>query len=187
MSPDPRLADLIARGFRCAQCGAHHQVLFDLAFNHPDPWTGPGDQAPNRDLPAALASGRDLLTEDFCLLGEHRFVRAILPLPLQGSDESFAFGVWGSLSHPRFDAYVAGFDDPIGGDLTPAFSWLSNCLPGAADAPVKASLTPQPDRQRPILRITDPTHPFFISQTDGLSFDALMAIYRDSGHDPLPQ
>jgi hypothetical protein len=194
MTPDPRLVQLITQGFRCAGCGEHHNALFDLAFDRPDPWpaplpdTGPGpqDNAPNRDLSAALAAGRDILTEDFCVMGEHRFIRAILPLPIQGAGEDFAFGVWGSLSQPRFDTYVAGFDDPSGGDLTPAFSWLCNRLPGATDASVKAVLTPQPDRQRPILRITDETHPFFLAQTDGLSFDALLAIYRGYGHEPLP-
>ena len=39
-------------------------------------------------------------------MGEHRFVRCILLLPLQGSDLDFGFGVWGTLS-PAKDPYFS--------------------------------------------------------------------------------
>lgn len=62
-------------------------------------------------------------------MGEHRFVRCILLLPLQGSDLDFGFGVWGTLSPANFDTYVGRFDGRDSGTLGSAFSWLSNHPP----------------------------------------------------------
>jgi len=161
--------------------------LFDIAFNHPDPWSGSREYEANIAVPQALQQGRDILTEDFCLMGEHRFVRAILPLPLVGFDESFAFGVWGSVAPPKFLEYCEHFDGTTGGTMPAAFSWLMNRLPGAQDKPARARLLPQNDRQRPILEITDEDHPFFLAQTEGLTSQALLEIYAISGHRPLTQ
>jgi hypothetical protein len=179
---DDRLRQLLANGFTCATCGERHTGLFDIAFDCPDPWTGPKEKEPNGVVRSALEAGRDVLSEDFCLMGEHRFVRAILPLPLIGTDESFAFGVWGTLSQERFVEYAELFDGDQGEDMRPAFSWLSNRLPGADTGPVRAQLLAQNNRQRPILRIMDEEHPFFRSQAEGLDSEALLAIYATYGH-----
>lgn len=181
---DDRLRQLLADGFTCATCNARHSGLFDIAFDQPDPWTGPPEKEPNGVVRFALEAGRDILSEDFCLMGEHRFVRAILPLPLIGTEETFAFGVWATLSQARFVEYTDLFDSLNAGAMPAAFSWLSNRLPGAGPAAVRAELRPQDNRQRPILRITDESHPFFQVQDDGLSSDALLGIYATYGHRP---
>jgi hypothetical protein len=183
--PDDRLHQLLANGFTCATCGERHTGLFDIAFDYPDQWTGPTEKQPNGVVRFAHQEGRDILSEDFCLMGEHRFVRAIIPLPLAGTDESFAFGVWGTLSQARFLEYVELFDTAHAGRMAAAFSWLSNQLPGASHEPVQAQLLAQDDRQRPILRITDEAHPFFRAQIEGLSCDDLLKIYATYGHKPV--
>ncbi|WP_309666244.1 DUF2199 domain-containing protein [Tabrizicola sp.] len=182
---DDRLRQLLDNGFTCATCGEHHSGLFDIAFDHPDPWTGSVEKEPNGDVRFALEEGRDILSEDFCLMGEHRFVRAILPLKLIGTDDSFAFGVWGTLSQTRFLEYAEIFDAPNGSRMSPAFSWLSNRLPRAGPDPIRAQLHPQDNRQRPNLEIGDEDHPFFQAQSGGLSCDDLLAIYENYGHSPL--
>lgn len=180
--PDDRLSQLLASGFTCATCGERHEGLFDIAFDYPDPWEGPTEKEPNGVVRFALEGGRDILSEDFCLMGEHRFVRCILPLNLIGTGETFAFGVWGTLSQKRFLEYVELFDTPHGSTFGPAFSWLSNRLPQASSASVRAQLHGQDGRQRPILKIEDAEHPFFQFQASGLSYEDLLTIYAHYGH-----
>jgi hypothetical protein len=179
---DDRLSQLLAKGFTCASCGERHKGLFDIAFDYPDPWNGPTEKEHNSSVRQAFDEGRDILSEDFCLMGEHRFVRCILPLRLIGTDESFALGVWGSLSQARFLEYVELFDSPNGSNFGPAFSWLMNRLPGAPNAAVRAEMRGQDGRQRPILEIGEEDHPIFEKQFDGLTYDDLLSIYADYGH-----
>jgi hypothetical protein len=180
--PDDRLSQLLANGFNCASCGERHLGLFDIAFDHPDPWTGPTEKEPNWAVRHAFDEGRDILSEDFCLMGAHRFVRCILPLKLIGTSESSAFGVWGTLSQTRFGEFVETFDSPDGSSFGTAFSWLSNRLPEASDSPVRAQIRAQNKRQRPILQIEEVGHPIFQLQFDGLTYDNLLAIYAHYGH-----
>jgi hypothetical protein len=182
---DPRLRQLLADGFTCATCGERHSGLFDIAFDYPDPWSGPHEKEPNGAVQMALDDGRDILSEDFCLMGEDRFVRAVLPLPLIGTNESLAFGVWGTLSQVKFLEYTEHFDDVHGSQMLPSLSWLSNRLPRAGHTPVRTQLLAQNGRQRPILKITEPDHPFYETQSDGLSYEALLEIYVTYGHKPL--
>ena len=183
MIADARLARFLAQGVECTGCGKTHNGLFDLAYPAPAPWPGREQAEENSALPDAFRSGRDILTEDFCVMGVHRFVRCILLLPLQGSYLDFGFGVWGTLSPDTFDAYVDAFDQRASASLGSAFSWLSNPLPGAKPLPVKALIHFQSANSRPRLQITDVEHPFFVAQTDGLGFDNLLEIYAQSGHD----
>ncbi len=179
---DDRLRQLLANGFTCASCGERHEGVFDIAFDYPDPWTGPIEKEPNWSVRLALEEGRVILSEDFCLMGEHHFVRCILPLKLIGADETFAFGAWGTLSQQRFLEFVEVFDTLHGSSFGTAFSWLSNRLPQAPNAPVRAQLHGQDGRQRPVLKIAEKDHPFYQFQNDGLTFDDLLAIYAQYGH-----
>ena len=183
MISDACLARFMTQGVACTSCCDTHNGIFDIAYPAPSPWQGIREAEKNSALPDALQNGRDILTEDFCLMGEHRFVRCILLLPLQGSDLDCGFGVWGTLSPANFDAYVDAFDSRDSGGLGSAFSWLSNHLPGAKAVPAKALIRFQSGSTRPHLQITDIEHPFFAAQTEGLSFDRLLEIYAQSGHD----
>lgn len=146
-------------------------------------WSGSKEKEPDEAVEKALAAGRDILTKNFCLDGDHRFVRGIIPLKINDSDETFAFGVWGSLSPQSFQQYLDHFFDREAELMLPAFSWLSNRLPKSEDRPVKSRLCPQPKSDRPILEIGEEDHPFFTAQRDGLSIDRLLEIYSAFGHD----
>lgn len=183
MITDARLARFTTQGVACTSCGETHNGIFDIAYLAPAPWPGLGATEENSALPDALKNARDILTEDFCVMGEHRFVRSTFLLPLQNSDLDFGFGVWGTLSPATFDSYVEAFDLRDSGRLGSAFSWLSNPLPGAKPVPVKALIHFQSGGTRPQLQITESAHPFFAVQTEGLSFDDLLEIYAQSGHD----
>lgn len=183
MIADPRLARFMSQGVACTSCGETHNGIFDIAYTAPSPWPGLRTTEENGALPDALQDGRDILTKDFCVMGEHRFVRCILLLPVQGSNLDMGFGVWGTLSHRNFDAYVDTFDSKVSETLASAFSWLSNSLPGAKAEPVEALIQFQSGNTRPHLQITEVEHPLFAAQSEGLSFDHLLEIYAQSGHD----
>lgn len=183
---DPRWRRLHDRNWTCPCCGDAHGGIFDIAFARPDPYSGDESQEHNSAVPDALATGRDILAEDFCVMGPHRFIRCVLPIPIIGSNEQFAFGVWGSTKPENFEHYLENFDAGDFEGTSPFFSWLMNRLPGASNDPVKASQYPQSDRQRPKLVIQDESHPYYLAQRDGVSFDALLDIYAQCGHDMRP-
>jgi hypothetical protein len=182
LAQDPRWRRLHDRGYACPCCGRRFEGLFDIAFERPDTWEGAPAPLPN----GALALDRDILTEDFCVQGPHRFVRCILPLPVQGAEERFAFGLWGTIKPDCLPEVVARFDDGTQGALGPYFSWLGNRLPGTDASPVRASMHMQDNRQRPILMIEDEAHPYFARQREGISFDELLDIYAACGTDLRP-
>ena len=183
MTGDPRLKRLLDQGFKCASCKETHRGIFDVAFSSPMYWAGSQEKQPDEAVKAALSEGCDILTKNFCLDGEHRFVRCVIPFSIHNSSETFAFGVWGSLSTQAFRQYLDDFFAPAAGFIQPAFSWLSNRLPGCEERSVKCRLHPQPRPDRPILEIGEDNHPFFRAQKEGLSVDRLLEIYRLTGHD----
>ena len=182
MTGDPLLHRLLTQGFRCDICDEDHVGIFDVAFSSPMYWTGSPEKRSDEEVRAALASGRDILTNNFCLDGEHRFVRCIIPFKIHDSEETFAFGVWGSLSPQNFPEYLGDFFAPAATLMKPVFSWLCNRLPGSDDKSYKCRLHPQSRPNRPILEIGEVEHPFYSAQTEGLSVQRLLEIYNLTGH-----
>jgi hypothetical protein len=79
--------------FTCSACGMVHEGLpYDF-----------GASAPSLD-PGELARAR--LTSDVCELGDDRFVRACLEIPIIGGPGPLVYGVWVSLSVPHFAEFI---------------------------------------------------------------------------------
>ena len=57
------------------------------------------------------------------------FVRGCLEIPVIGATESFAWGVWVSLSKDHFDDFLASFDAAKRSHIGPFFGWLSAEFP----------------------------------------------------------
>ncbi len=182
MTGDPRLHRLLTEGFRCESCKDQHIGIFDVAFASPMYWTGSTEKRTDEEVHAALATGRDILTNNFCLDGQHRFVRCIVPFNIHDSEETFAFGVWGSLSTQSFQQYLDDFFSPAETLMKPVFSWLSNRLPGSEDRSYKCRLHSQPRPDRPVLEIGEDDHPFYSAQTQGMSVQRLLDVYALAGH-----
>ncbi len=139
---------------------------------------------------SALRLQGDFLSEDFCLLdGQHYMVRAILPIPVIGLKDAFAFGCWSTLSRPNFDKYVDGFDSGEFADMGPWSGWLMNRLTGFNDEAVADALAvhvqPQIGRQRPKLFVMDDTHPLAIAQNEGVSPTRILELFTHYGHVPV--
>lgn len=181
LADDLRWHRLNKRDWTCPTCGEQHRGLFDLAARHPVQWPHGEDYEPN----AALRLDGDFLSEDFCVLrGEHFFVRSLLFLPIIGSDESFAFGVWGSLAREKFRIYVDTFDSGVQGHLGPWFSWFSNELRSYGDTVnLKVQMRPRNGRQRPYLELMSDDHPLAQDQRNGITFDRVLDLYALYDHD----
>lgn len=180
LADDPRWRRFSERAFQCPDCGHEHRGLFDLGVFAPGAWPGAAVYEPNN----ALRLEGDFLSEDFCVVdGKHFFVRCVLELPLQGSSERFGYGVWSSLSPKNFSRYVAEFDNGFDGEES-WFGWFSNRLKAYPDTfNLKCQVRPQPDRQRPLIALEPADHPLCLEQRDGVSFDRLLEIYAENGHD----
>ena len=182
---DPRWIKLNEMSVKCSECHNDHQGVFDLTCAKPDA-CAPMDILPNSEIHGKS----DFLSEDLCIVGgEHFFVRSILPIYIQGTDdEYFCYGIWSSLAVDNFKTYVDSFDSGQQSHLGPWFSWFSNELKGFPNSfNLKSSLVMQDESQRPYVVLdTEEDHPLVALQEDGISFDQLLDIYAENGHDIRP-
>ncbi len=181
--PPPSLpAELLLGPWRCIGCGEWHDGLMALAAFAPDPWPHGEVREPND----ALRFDGDFLSEDFCVLeGKHFLIRASLEIPVHGLAEKFSFGCWCTLSEDNFDKYLDGFNDSGYADWGPWTGWLCNQLETFTGRDPQAVLVyPQPDRQRPTLRIMDEQHPLAVAQAEGISLERMIDILNFYGHGP---
>jgi hypothetical protein len=170
------------RKYMCKSCGEIHNGHFEIAFLNPDVDNPPKLQN-NNEVEIALLTQCDFLSEDFCLLGEDRFIRTVLPLPIAGTDQSFCIALWSTVNPKKFHFVLENFDSHEQGSMEPMFSWLGNHLEGAPRKPVRSHIHFQNNRQRPMVWIDDEDHPYFAKQRDGITPKELLEIYRLFGHD----
>jgi hypothetical protein len=178
---DPRWQRLMQSEWTCGACGGLHKGIPALACPEPAHWPAVGPRASN----AAVHRSRHFLSEDFCVLeGQHFFIRCVLSLPIQGTDGTFDYGVWSSLSEKNFRAYVDSFDGGEQSGLGPWFGWFSNQLPGYPDTlSLKCMVHPRDGGDRPWLELEPTEHPLAVEQRGGISLDRLLEIHALNGHD----
>ncbi|MGY9046230.1 MAG: DUF2199 domain-containing protein [Rhodobacterales bacterium] len=178
------LLDLDARWRRfndpdhaCPCCGRQFSGVFDRGFEEPDDWPfGPRSEE-------LLIAGEDKLSSELCRLGDRRFLRCVIALPLRGSDnERFFFGLWAEVSQADFYAYLDGSTED-GAPVTKLTATTANSLPLFPDA-AQGILRPGSGLERPRLIVTD--GPLGQAQSDGISFDDLLDIYAAADKDIRP-
>ena len=182
LNEDPRWRRFNDSTRPCPCCGRSFDGVFDIGFDHPDPWPHGNRSETGADY---MEAGDDSLGTDLCKFGKYRFIRAVLPLPIKGTDQVFAFGPWGSVNPANFDRYVAASQ----GDETfeGCFAWLMNLLPGFDfTEPLPCNLVPGAEGERPILEVHDGAHDIAVLQEDGITFDQLLDIYAAAGQDIRP-
>jgi len=160
--------------YTCPCCGLKTPGLQDIAYDHPNAWPH-GAHADQDEV--IWQVGRDRLTSDLCRLKDAYFIRATLPMPLQGSDELFAYGPWARIAPEAFAAY-ADPQAPFDG----CQAVLANALPGTPPMrPVACAVMPSQPGTRPLLFAHD--GPLRSGQEEGISFDAILALYAAAGQD----
>lgn len=184
LASDPRWQRFNNSEHPCPCCGRVFNGVFDIGYDHPDPWPHGNRGASGEDI---LSVGEDRLGTDLCEMGKYRFIRCVLPLPIIGTDQRFGFGPWGSVNPDSFDTYVANCHDAEAHPFEGCFAWLMNILPGVGNQePLPCNLIPGPDGQRPVLEVHDGAHELADWQENGITFDQLLDIYAAAGQDIRP-
>ncbi len=161
--------------FRCRCCGREVAGLPDLAYDAPLHY---------HEVPEAERAERARLSADLCTIdtaqGRDHFVRGVLLLPVEGSDEPFGFGVWVSLSAENFRRYAATFEDDDQSKLGAMFGWFCNRIPYYPDTlNLQTTVVPQDGGDRPRVWINEAhaDHPLYCEQRRGMTADRLGEIY----------
>jgi hypothetical protein len=159
------MGDSIAFEFDCAACGERHVGVPALGYDAP---------APYDELDEEARRTRATKTSETCVLededGTHRFVRAVLEIPIHECDDVVSFGVWVSMSEKSFDEYHAVSDQDVEAGW---FGHLCNRLHGYPDTyALTTDVVHVGPGKRPFVHVQSrdqESHPLFVDQRSGLT------------------
>ncbi|NEA44510.1 DUF2199 domain-containing protein [Streptomyces sp. SID11385] len=158
-----------APGFICTTCGTPHA---GMPLHHAAP-------APHYWLPGMESAPGCLLSSDQCVINaEHYFVRGLIEIPVQGTDEVFSWGVWVSLSRTNFGRMSDRWDTP-GREAEPSyFGWLSTELPAYSPTTLnlKTHVHTRPVGARPLVELEPTAHPLAVEQREGIGRDRVREL-----------
>ena len=147
----------------CSRCGEVHEGLpLDWAFNSPAYWDGP-------------RSEDDYLSEDLCVWTDDDgnlayFIRGLIEIPILESDDTFAYGVWSSLSEKSYDRVVDLWEHPGRAEEPPYFGWLSNSIAGYPETlSLPLDVVTRSGTPRPTFHLHDGDHPLIRDQREGIT------------------
>jgi hypothetical protein len=161
-------------GFECHLCGGWHEGLpLDYAYDAPYHWS------------ENLRSDADsFLNSDFCVIRKHDFfVRALIEIPVIGSEHPFRWGVWTTLSKSNFDKMTSLWDDPKLLDEPAYFGWLSNSIDLYPETlNLKTNVQSRKVEERPYLLLEPTDHPLAIEQRTGITVERVREIAQYALH-----
>ena len=129
----------------CSICGQVHDERPAFAFTSPFHYHLLSEE--DKDNTATLS-------EDWCII-EHdtqadHFIRAVLKLPIEGTDDTFEYGVWVSLSENNFVHYMDNFNEDLEG--TTFFGYLCSQISGyESTILIRANVVCGPEGKRPVV------------------------------------
>jgi hypothetical protein len=153
----------------CATCGRRHDAL-PLAYGS--------------DAPAAWGDGPTVvdeweLAEEQCVIGDERFLRAQLQIPVLGLDEPFSWGVWIAVGQDDFDRAAELWTTP-GRECEPPYDGhLDTELPAALYGEtlgLAVLLHTRPVGLRPLVELVDGKHPLGRDQLYGMTRERVRDI-----------
>ena len=177
---DVKLDDLAEMRWQCGSCEEwHYGPCLDFNYWSPVYWTEENEtknrigplKPPYKTLPS------NFLDDDFCIIDNDYFIRGIIHLPILGTNETFRWGVWGSLKHENFVKVLTMNDDPERVELPPMFSWLSNSIgeyPETLNLKMYAHL--QEFGERPEFELEPTDHPLSQEYYAGITPDRVKEI-----------
>jgi hypothetical protein len=168
--------------YRCPCCGNPVQGMLDVGYDHPDLWP----HVSYRKNGGTVVVEQDVLTADFCSIGETFHIRGLLSVPIKGTDATFAFGPWARVPAETFRAHHVAFGTEAETELGTRFGNLANELPGFnGSTDLALSIRFPGGSDRPQFTTATPSA-LSEAQTVGISFDTLLDIYATFGHDLRP-
>jgi hypothetical protein len=161
----------VGLGFTCAVCGLHHEdQLLDVRADRPELWlTVPEDELEARTWDAG----------DFCTVDDdggrtHRYVRALIEIPVPELEHRFAYGVWVEVETDSFNDVLRRYyaPDVLAGDAQPSYEgWLATRLAGYPRPTVglPGSITLRAGTLAPAFVLDDVGHVLSDEQREGIS------------------
>lgn len=149
-----------------------NEIPTDFAFE--PPWLA-------MDVAEDEFGSRVRLTSEFFVVDDEAFfVRGIIELPILGTEESFAWGVWCSLSRQSYERAVERWDKPGAEREPPAFGWLHCRLPGYDKSTwlLKTMVHPRDASTRPWVEVEPGSHRLADEQTHGITIERWHALAK---------
>lgn len=184
LADDPRWRRFNDREFECPCCGQTFGGVFDIGYDHPDPWPHGNLMDTDKDI---LVVGEHKLSSDLCVFDGGYYIRCTLPLPILGTDQTFSYGVWGSVKDENYDAYISAWQKDDYSVFPGCFACLMNDLPGwPSEDWLPCDLETGESSDRPVLWVHEDKHPLATAQREGITFDRLLDLYAAAGTDIRP-
>jgi hypothetical protein len=172
--PAVTLDDLANLRWKCGTCDEwHYGPCLDFGFSEPNYWPSDNDSGSRwivTDQGEIEKGSKSFLDEDYCAVDdEHFFVRGVIQLQIIGSDQTFGWGVWGSLSRASFETLLKLESSEERVDLEPMFSWLNTKLPDYPDTlHLKMYAHIQEPGMRPHFELEPSEHPLSLEFRHGI-------------------
>lgn len=155
------LEDLAGLRWKCSACDEWHTgPMLDIGFDRPYYWSDKGTKA-----------NESFLNADYCSIEDRDFfVRGVIELPIVGTNETFRWGVWGSLKRENFETVLRMDKDPKSVELEPMFSWLSSQISDYPDTlNLKTYAHIQGPEKRPRFELEECDHPLAMEYRHGIT------------------
>jgi len=161
--------------FRCAVCGELLGVPLDWSLEAPDFWLTLSEE--DRKL-------RGVLGSDECIVDDkHFFIRGVIEIPIIDAGDTFAYGVWVSLSKSNFECAARLWDNPERIHAPLYFGWLSNSIYGYPDTlNLKTNVHTREVGMRPLIELEPTDHPLAVEQRNGITMARVREIAELNHH-----
>ncbi|WP_260844959.1 DUF2199 domain-containing protein [Streptomyces sp. SLBN-31] len=120
-----------------------------------------------------------MLSSDQCIIkGQHYFIKGLIEIPVIGSEASFSWGVWVSLSPDNFARALEVWNTPDRETEKPYFGWLTTelSLYSPSTLNLKTNAHTRPLGQRPLIELEPTDHPLAVEQRTGITRDRVREI-----------
>lgn len=187
---DPRWHAFSNAGYQCS-CGERHVGLFPLHMQLPKGWPGEAVYEPN----SAIRMDGNFLSHDFSVLeGKYYAMRMRLPIAMHGLGPMvFMYSVWAAMNRPDFEAFVQATLNKTMNNKVSAPARLANNISGYTNTSgLMGTAFQQEDGGYPLLLLhgaqdaNDPNHLLLSEQRQGISFDRVLELFAQYGHDMRP-
>lgn len=107
------------------------------------------------------------------------FVRGVLRIPIQGSEEHLRWGVWTTLSEKNHHRFIELFDLHERTHEPPYFGWLVTLLPKSIypdTQMLKTHVHQREPKRRPLVELEPTDHPLAVEQREGINWKRVRFI-----------
>lgn len=172
--PEPFALD--AGEWRCSTCGKWHRGLpLDYAFDYPETYLGLTDEERSRAF----------INSDLCAIEAHKwfFIRGVIEIRILGTDRTFMYGVWSSLSEKNYRFVVDHGKGRELEEVPPMFGWLNSRISIYPETfNLKTNVHLRSGGIRPSIELEPTDHPLAVEQRSGITVERVQQIVAQIMH-----